>query len=68
MINPALNRIANTPASATASLLAIGEPANCPSTPRSASTVKIIDGLDESSHGIPISNNPPLDPGSNELK
>jgi len=51
-----------------ASVLAIGEPANRPPTPRSASVVKIVDGLDESGYSILISNNPPLDPGSNKLK
>ena len=68
MINPALNKMASTPASTIASVLIIREPANRPPTPRSASAVKIIDGSDKSSYNIPISNNPPLDPSSNKLK
>jgi hypothetical protein len=68
MIDPALNKIASTPASTMASVLAMGEPANCPPIPRSTSAVEIVDGLDESSYSILISNNPPLDPGFNKLK
>ena len=51
-----------------ASVLVIGEPVNRPSIPRSASIVKIVDGLNESGYSILISNNPPLDPGFNKLK
>ena len=51
-----------------ASVLIIREPVNRPPTPRSTSAVKIVDSLDESNYNILISNNPPLDPGSNKLK
>ena len=49
-------------------ILAIREPVNRPPTPRSASVVEIVDGLNKSSYSILISNNPPLDPGFNKLK
>jgi len=68
IINPALNETASTLASTIASVLVIGEPVNRPPTPRSTSAVKIIDGSNESSYSILISNNPPLDPGFNKLK
>ena len=68
MINPALNKMASTPASTIASVLIIREPANRPPIPCSASVVKIVDSLNKSSYSIPISNNPPLDPSFDELK
>ena len=49
-------------------ILAIREPVNRPPTPHSTSAIKIMDGLDKSNYNILISNNPPLDPGSNKLK
>jgi hypothetical protein len=61
MINPALNRTASTPASTVAFVLIIGEPANRPLTPRSASAIKIVNGLNKSGYSILISNNPLLD-------
>jgi hypothetical protein len=60
--------MASTPTSAMASVLAIGEPVNRPPVPRSTSIVEIINDLNKSGYGIPISNNPPLDPGFDELK
>jgi hypothetical protein len=60
--------MANTPTFAIAFVLIIGEPVNRPPIPRSASIIEIVDGLDEFSYSILISNNPPLDLGFNELK
>jgi hypothetical protein len=60
--------MASTSASVMASVLVIREPVNRPSTPRSTNIVEIVDGLDKSGYNILISNNPPLDPGSNELE
>jgi hypothetical protein len=60
--------MASTSASIIAFILIIGEPVNRPSIPRSISAVEIVNGLDESGYSILISNNPLLDPGSDELK
>ena len=49
-------------------VLIIREPVNRPLIPRSTSIVKIVDGSDKSSYNILISNNPLLDPSSNELE
>jgi hypothetical protein len=68
MINPALNRTANTPAFAMAFVLIMREPVNRPLIPRFISVIKIVDGLDKSSYSIPISNNPLLDPSFNKLE
>ena len=60
------NGTANTPGSKAASARIIGEPETRHSTSRPASIVDIIDGSDENSQGIPIAQDPFIDPNSDE--
>jgi hypothetical protein len=66
MVAPALNRTASTLGSRAASAYTIGEPETRYSISRPTSVVDIVDGSDENSQGILITQDPSINPNSNK--